>query len=287
MALVRTIRIACSIPKYRFLAVACRHIQVQGDTQTLTQVQGDTQTLSQVQGDDNNQGAPTVHTPSPLLHYTSLPKQAWVNSLETGEKLGILQLNDSVFGTRPRIDIMHRVVVWQRAKRRAGTAKVKDRGEVRGGGRKPWPQKKLGKARQGSIRAPHWRGGGVVHGPRGPKSYKYTLPKKVRHLGLRSALSVKFSQGDLYVVDSLQLSSHKTKHLLSILEKRKWKSVLLVEGGDVDRNMCLASSNLQKVDVLPSIGLNVYSILLRDTLVLSIGAVMMLEERLLQDCSEK
>ena len=209
-----------------------------------------------------------------------------MKSLETGDKLGIIQLNEFVFGSRPRIDILQRVVVWQRAKRRAGTAKVKDRSEVRGGGKKPWPQKKLGRARHGSIRSPLWRGGGVTHGPRGPKSYDYTLPKKVRRLGLRTALSVKYAQGDLHVVDSLQLSSHKTKHLLFILEKHGWKNVLLVEGGDVDRNMCLASSNLQKVDVLPSRGLNVYSILLRDTLVLTIGAVAVLQKKLLKDCSD-
>ena len=207
----------------------------------------------------------------------------WLKSLETGEKLTIVELHDFVFGVRPRLDIIHRVVVWQRAKRRAGTAKVKDRSEVRGGGRKPWRQKGLGKARHGSIRSPIWRGGGVVHGPRGPVSYDYTLPKKVRRLGLRSALSVKLAQGDLHVVDSLQLSSHKTKDLLPLLEKQNWNSVLFVDGGDVDETMCRASANLQTVDVLPSRGLNVYSILLRNTLVLTLGAVRMLEERLLQD----
>lgn len=222
----------------------------------------------------------------PPIHYTPEPRQAWVRSFETGEKLGIIELSNFVFGARPRVDILHRVVVWQRAKIRAGTAKVKDRSEVRGGGRKPHPQKGGGRARQGSIRAPHYVGGGVVHGPRGPVSYEYTLPKKVRRLGLRSALSVKFSQGDLKIVDSLQLSSHKTRDLEPILDMHEWNSVLLVDGGDVDKNLCLASSNLETVDVLPSRGLNVYSILLRDTLVLTVGAVRMLEERLSQDSSE-
>ena len=222
-----------------------------------------------------------AHTPP--THYAPVPKQVWLKSLETGEKLTIVELHDFVFGVRPRVDIIHRVVVWQRAKRRAGTAKVKDRSEVRGGGRKPWRQKGLGKARHGSIRSPIWRGGGVVHGPRGPVSYDYTLPKKVRRLGLRSALSVKLAQGDLHVVDSLQLSSYKTKDLLALLEKQNWKSVLFVDGGDVDETMCRASANLPTVDVLPSRGLNVYSILLRNTLVLTLGAVRMLEERLLQD----
>lgn len=223
----------------------------------------------------------------PVLHYVPEPKQAWVRSFETGEKLGIIELSDFVFGARPRLDILHRVVVWQRAKIRAGTAKVKDRGEVRGGGRKPRPQKGSGRARQGSIRAPHFVGGGVVHGPRGPVSYEYTLPKKVRRLGLRVALSVKFSQGDLKIIDSLQIPSHKTRDLEPILKMHEWNSVLLVDGSDVaDKNLCLASSNLQYVDVLPSRGLNVYNILLRETLVLTVGAVRMLEERLVQDSPE-
>ena len=122
----------------------------------------------------------------------------------------------------------------------------------------------------------------MVHGPRGPVSYDYTLPKKVRSMGLRTALSVKYAQGDLCVVDSLEMELHKTKGFLSLMQLHGWSSVLLVDGGDVNLNLCRATSNLQKVDVLPSRGLNVYSILLRDSLVLSLGAVRMLEERLLQ-----
>lgn len=215
-----------------------------------------------------------------IKHFTPLPKQVWVRSLESADKLALMDLDHFVFGTRPRVDIVHRVMVWQRAKIRAGTAKVKDRSEVSGGGRKPWRQKGTGAARQGSRRAPHWRGGGRVHGPRGPVSYDYNLPKQVRSLGLRAALSIKYAQGDLHVVDSLELGSPKTTELLTVLDKHKWKSVLFVDGGDVDVNMCKASSNVPKVDVLPSRGLNVYSILLRDSLVLSVGAVRMLEDRL-------
>ena len=244
--------------------------------------------------EDHVVGTPTAHArrdytayykgdvESPL-HYTPEPKQAWVRCFETGEKLGILELSNFVFGARPRLDVLHRVTVWQRARIRAGTAKVKDRSEVRGGGRKPHPQKGGGRARQGSIRAPHFVGGGVVHGPRGPVSYDYTLPKKVRRLGLRSALSVKFTQGDLKIVDSLQLPSHKTRDLEAILNMHEWNSVLMVDGGDLDKNLCLASSNLETVDVLPSRGLNVYNMLLRETLVLTVGAVRMLEERLSRD----
>lgn len=219
----------------------------------------------------------------PVLHYSPPPIQAWVTSFQSGEKIGIIDLNNFVFGTRPRVDILHRVVIWQRAKIRAGTAKVKNRSEVRGGGRKPRQQKGSGRARQGSIRAPHFVGGGVVHGPRGNASYDYTLPKKVRKLGLRSALSVKYAQGDLKIVDALTLESHKTRDLLPILECHGLSSALLVDGGDVDVNVCLATQNLPKVDVLPSRGLNVYSILLRDSLILSVGALRMLEDRLSMD----
>lgn len=221
-----------------------------------------------------------VHSERPLTHYTPPARQCWVRSFQSGAKLGIVELSGSVFCCRPRLDLLHRVVVWQRAKIRAGTAKVKDRGEVRGGGKKPWSQKGSGRARHGSIRSPLWRGGGVVHGPRGPVSYDYTLPKKVRQLGLRTALSVKFDQGDLCIVDALQLESHKTQALDDLLRLHRWSSALLVDGGEVEQNLKRASANLPHIDILPSIGLNVYSILLRSKLVLSVGALRMLEERL-------
>ena len=133
-----------------------------------------------------------------------------------------------------------------------------DRSEVRGGSRKPVRQKGSGRARHGSIRAPQWRGGGVVHGPRGPKSYEYTLPKKVKNLGLRAALSIKCAQGDLTIVDALQVALHRVRHVLPILEREKWQSVLMVDGGDVDNNLCYATWNLQKVNIFPSQELNVY-----------------------------
>ena len=217
-------------------------------------------------------------------HYRPPDKEVPLKSFQSGQVLGTVKLHPFVFGTQARIDVLHRVVVWQRAKMREGNAKVKDRSEVRGGGRKPWKQKGTGRARQGSIRAPHWKGGGVVHGPRGAKSYDYTLPKKVKTLGLRVALSIKLAQGDLSVVDALQVPSHRVCEVLPILEREQWESVLIVDGGDVDKNLCYATRNLQKVDVLPSRGLNVYSMLLRDKLVLSVGAVRVLEQRLLQDC---
>ena len=231
---------------------------------------------------------PTAHAPDSIpSHYKPAHKEAPLISFQTGQVLGTVQLHQFVFGAPARVDIIHRVMVWQRAKRRVGLAKVKDRGEVRGGGKKPWQQKGTGRARQGSIRAPHWRGGGVVHGPRGPKSYDYTLPKKVKNFGLRAALSIKYAQGDLTVVDALQAPSSAESEMLSILDREQWKSVLMVDGGDVDENLFHATLELDKVDVLPSRGLNVYDMLLRDRLVLSIGAVRLLEERLLQECFEQ
>ncbi|XP_015750766.1 PREDICTED: 50S ribosomal protein L4-like isoform X2 [Acropora digitifera] len=122
---------------------------------------------------------------------------AWVTSFTGENPVGLIELNKFVFGANPRIDILQRVVVWQRAKRRAGTACVKTRSEKRGGGRKPWQQKGTGRARQGSIRAPHFIGGGHAHGPK-PKSFYYSLPKKVRRMGLRTALSVRYAQVRFY-----------------------------------------------------------------------------------------
>ncbi len=217
----------------------------------------------------------------PLLHYNPPPKQAWLLSFKTGDKLGIVDLDDDIFGLAARLDILHRVVVWQRAKRRAGTAKTKDRTEVRGGGRKPWQQKGSGRARQGSIRAPQFRGGGVVHGPR-PKSYYYRLPQKVVNLGVRTALSVKYMQGDLMFVDCLEMDTLKTRDFLEIAGVHNLTSALLVDGGPVNVKLCKATRNLQKFNVLPSNGLNVYSMLEHEKVILSLGALRMLEERLLE-----
>ncbi|EDO48542.1 predicted protein [Nematostella vectensis] len=205
---------------------------------------------------------------------------AWVTSFKDDKSLGMIELNDFVFGENPRIDILHRVVVWQRAKRRAGTACVKDRSEVRGGGRKPWPQKGLNKARQGSIRAPHFRGGGVVHGPK-PRSYEYTLPKKVRRMGLRVALSVRLAQGDLHIVESFD-DIEDDQDLMPILDQRGWQSAVLVDGSPNER-LFEAAADLDKVDVFYSENVNVYSILLRHNLILSLDAVKQLEERLGED----
>lgn len=207
--------------------------------------------------------------------------ETWLTRFQTGERLGIIKLDKKIFDYSPRLDLLQRVVVWQLARKRAGTAKVKTRGEVRGGGRKPLRQKGTGRARQGSIRAPHFRGGGVVHGPRGNKEYDYSLPKKVKSLGLCTALSVKYSQNDLIIVDDFTTKDHKTKTLLEVLALHDLKSVLFVEGGHfVNLPFVLAGKNIPQVDILPTIGINVVSILKREKLVLSLGALRMLEERL-------
>ncbi|XP_020618784.1 uncharacterized protein LOC110056611 [Orbicella faveolata] len=205
---------------------------------------------------------------------------AWVTSLTGEDPLGIIELNEFVFGTNPRIDILHRVVVWQRAKKRAGTAKVKNRSERRGGGRKPWRQKGTGRARQGSIRAPQWRKGGRVHGPV-PRSYKYSLPKKVRRMGLRTALSVRYAQGDLHIVDSFD-DIESDRDLIPLLEKRGWTDAVLV---DSKQNEILveAAAEMERVDVLCQKKLDVYTILLRRNIILTLDAVQELEDYYCED----
>lgn len=182
---------------------------------------------------------------------------AWVTSFTGEDPIGIIELNEFVFGANPRIDILHRVVVWQRAKKRAGTAKVKNRSERRGGGRKPWRQKGTGRARQGSIRAPQWRKGGRVHGPV-PRSYKYSLPKKVRRMGLRTALSVRYAQGDLHIVDSFDHIA-SDRDLIPLLEKRGWTDAVLVDSKE-NEILVEAAAEMDRVDVLSQKSMSLLSL---------------------------
>jgi len=193
--------------------------------------------------------------------------------------VGDIDLKDEVFGVAVRSDILGRMVNWQLAKRRAGTHKAKERGEVRGTTAKPFRQKGTGRARQGSVRSPILRGGGVVFGPR-PRDYTFALPKKVRRLALKSALSAKQADGKLVVVDEVRLESPKTKALAERLAGFGWPSALIVGGAAVDENFTRAAANIPAVDVLPQQGINVYDILRRDFLVLTTDAVRHLEERL-------
>ncbi|KAK9846516.1 hypothetical protein WJX81_005775 [Elliptochloris bilobata] len=203
------------------------------------------------------------------------------------EALGTCTLPGDIFNVPVRRDILQRVVRWQLAKRRQGTHKTKGRGEVRGGGRKPFPQKGQGRARQGTIRAPQMRGGGVVFGPV-VRSHAHGLQKKVRRLGLKCALSAKASEGRLHLLDTLALEAGKTKlldkNLDTLLADAPRRSVLFVDsskvGADGGEGLRLAASNLPWVDVLPAEGANVYSILQRDQLVLSRAALDALVARL-------
>ncbi len=195
------------------------------------------------------------------------------------KKAGEINLDESVFGLEPRADILARVVNWQLAKRRAGTHKVKTRGEVSGSTRKLFRQKGTGNARMGSARTSQRRGGGTVFGPVN-RDHSHSLNKKVRQLGLKSALSSKAAEGKLVVVDEVAVKEPKTGELAKKFAALGWSSVLIIDGAEVNGGFARTVRNLPLVDVLPQQGANVYDILRRDTLVLTKGAVEALEARL-------
>ncbi|XP_074428008.1 large ribosomal subunit protein uL4m [Larus michahellis] len=212
------------------------------------------------------------------------PVQAWVESLRhhDDERRGLTDLHPDVFAVRPRLDILHTVAMWQKNYKRISYAKVKTRAEVRGGGRKPWRQKGSGRARHGSIRSPLWRGGGIAHGPRGPTSYYYMLPMKVRVLGLKVALTVKLMQDDLHVVDNLEMPTADPQYLLDLARYRRWgRSVLIVDVDEMPENIATAVTGLKTINLIPALALNVHSMLKHETLVLTLAAVAFLEEKLL------
>jgi large subunit ribosomal protein L4 len=200
-----------------------------------------------------------------------------VKSLDNTE-VGDIDLADEVFGLPVRSDILARVVNWQLAKRRAGTHKTKGISDISGTTAKPYKQKGTGRARQGSRRSPQFRGGATIFGPV-VRSHEFGLQKKVRKLGLKTALSAKQAEGKLVVIDQASLAEAKTKALRSRFETLGWESVLIIDGA-VDEGFAKAARNLPKVDVLPTQGANVYDILRRDTLVLTRAAVEQLEARL-------
>ncbi|XP_030052940.1 large ribosomal subunit protein uL4m [Microcaecilia unicolor] len=228
----------------------------------------------------------------PILRKCSIPipshltaGQAWLESLlhYDDERLGLVDLHPDVFTVPPRIDVLHQVVLWQRNFKRISYAKVKTRAEVRGGGRKPWPQKGTGRARHGSIRSPLWRGGGVAHGPRGPTSYYYMLPMKVRALGLKVALTTKLAQDDLHVIESLEVPTPDPQYLQDLAQYRDWGDSVLIVGLDNNfpENILQATSKLKTITLIPALGLNVYSLLKHQTLVLTLDTLDFLEEKLL------
>jgi large subunit ribosomal protein L4 len=191
--------------------------------------------------------------------------------------LGTAELPDDIFAAKPRVDIMARVVHWQLAKRRAGTHSTKGMSEVSGTTKKPYRQKGTGNARQGSLRAPQFRGGGRVHGPV-PHSHEYSLPKKVRRLGLISALSQKQAEGKLIVLDAAA-GVTKTGDLAKKLKALGWRSTLVVDHA-VDAGFLRASRNIPGLDVLPTIGANVYDILNHDVLAITSAGLEGLKQRL-------
>ncbi len=195
-----------------------------------------------------------------------------------GGAAGSVELPDALFAATPRKDIIARVIHWQMAKRRAGTHKTKGMGEVSGTTRKPYKQKGTGNARQGSLRAPQFRTGGRVHGPV-VRSHEYDLPKKVRRLGLISALSLKQAEGKLIVLDNATGGTGKTKDLVAKLKVLGWTSALVVDH-TVDASFLRASANIVGVNVLPTVGANVHDIIRHDMLVVTTAGLEGLRERL-------
>lgn len=194
------------------------------------------------------------------------------------KQVGTVDLPDAVFGCEVKEHLLYAAVRYQRAKARAGTHKVKERAEVRGGGRKPWKQKGTGRARQGTIRAPQWRGGGIVFGPR-VRSHAIKLNKKMRQQALCSALSRRAQESSVAVLEGIELKDAKTKEIAELMSRFGWKDMLLVLA-EPDEVVTRCARNLPTVTVLPTDGVNVYDVLLRSNLVMTRDAVDALSKRL-------
>lgn len=198
----------------------------------------------------------------------------------SAKKVGDIELSPAIFGLQPRGDILSRVIEWQLAKRRAGTHKTKLVAEVQGSGKKIYRQKGTGGARHGSKRQVQFRGGAVAFGPV-VRSHAYSLPKKLRRLGLKIALSTKLASDELLIVNEFNLATPKTKDLLSIMAKLNVANTLLIDHEvSANSNILKASGNVVSFDVLPQIGANVYDIMGKEKLILTVAAVKALEERL-------
>lgn len=205
-----------------------------------------------------------------------MPKVALYN--QQGEQIGDIELSDDIFGVQINTAAMHQAVVAYLANQRLASAKTKTRTEVRGGGRKPWRQKGTGRARHGSIRSPIWRGGGIVFGPTGEQNFKQKLPKKIKRLALKSALTAKVNDGSLIVLDALRLEKPKTKEMVAILQRlQTGRKVLLVMDGSQE-NVIKSARNIPGVKTTHAGQLNVYDILNTDNLVLTRDAVNQIEE---------
>jgi large subunit ribosomal protein L4 len=201
-----------------------------------------------------------------------------ITSLDN-KKAGDAELKDAIFKLPVKLDILHRMVEWQRAKKQAGTGHTKQRGEVSGTSAKPFAQKGTGRARQGTLRGPHQVGGSVAHGPR-TRSFATGLTKKFRKLGLKTALSAKAADGKLRIIDTLVVKDAKTKDMVKKLDTLGLKSALFVRGDAEKDGFYKAVQNIPHVDVIPEFGLNVFDILKHDELVITTHALKQLEERL-------
>jgi large subunit ribosomal protein L4 len=204
-----------------------------------------------------------------------MPKVALYN--QSGSQVGEIELNDSVFGIEPNKHVLFEAVLMQRASLRQGTHKTKIRSEVAGGGRKPWRQKGTGRARQGSIRSPQWRGGGTVFGPV-PRSYSYKLPKKVRRLAIKSALSSKVLEANILVVENLAFDAPKTKEFTKVLQGLSVTSKALIVTASLEENVALSARNIPGVTVVEANGINVLDVLNHDKLIMTKAAVEKVEE---------
>jgi large subunit ribosomal protein L4 len=204
-----------------------------------------------------------------------MPKVALYN--QNGSQVGEIELNDSVFGIEPNNHVLFEAVIMQRASLRQGTHKTKIRSEISGGGRKPWKQKGTGRARQGSIRAPQWRGGGTVFGPV-PRSYSYKLPKKVRRLAIKSALSSKVLEENILVLENLAFEAPKTKEFTKVLNGLSVNSKALVVTANLDENVALSARNIPGITVVTADGINVLDVLNHDKLIMTKAAVEKVEE---------
>jgi large subunit ribosomal protein L4 len=204
--------------------------------------------------------------------------KAKIKNLENKE-VGEIDLLDAIWGVEPRRDIIARMVNYQLAKRRSGNHKTKGISEISGTTKKPWAQKGTGRARQGSLRSPQFRKGGVIFGPV-VRDHAHALPKKVRKLALCMALASKQKEGKLIILDAAKCDAPKTKALAAKFSKLGFASALIIDGANLDPNFALAARNIPHIDVLPEQGANVYDILRRDVLVLTKNAVEQLQERL-------
>ncbi|WP_210471055.1 50S ribosomal protein L4 [Sporosarcina sp. 6E9] len=196
---------------------------------------------------------------------------------QTGSSVGEIELNDAIFGIEPNEAILFEALVQQRASLRQGNHKVKNRSEVAGGGRKPWRQKGTGRARQGSIRSPQWRGGGVVFGPT-PRSYSYKLPRKVRRIALLSALSSKVREENVIVLDQLAFDAPKTKEFVQVLKDLSINKKALIVTADLDETVALSARNIPGISVVTASSINVLDIVAHEKFVVTKAAVEKIEE---------